>query len=200
MNPILLKLTEIKSKEELHTLLAEKLNLPEHYGKNLDALHDCLTDIHEETEIIIRDLDALKDALGKYANSFERVLNDSSNENENLSVRFLNTTQTNLHHVCLAVKEYDRYVSLFENVFGMTERKSLGEAPNRKIWLHQGIQINELSEDTQVSFTVDHIAIAVDDVKAVVADALDNGCTPLPNGAHWVALPNGVKLELMANS
>ncbi len=88
MKTIVLKLTEIKSKEELHALLAEKLNLPEHYGKNLDALHDCLTDIHDETEVIAEDLDALKEALGRYGNSFERVLIDSADENENLSVRF----------------------------------------------------------------------------------------------------------------
>ena len=38
-------------REEAHIEIAQALQLPPHYGKNLDALYDCLTDISEETEI-----------------------------------------------------------------------------------------------------------------------------------------------------
>ena len=38
----------ISSREALHTALAEALPLPEWYGRNLDALMDCLTDLGEE--------------------------------------------------------------------------------------------------------------------------------------------------------
>lgn len=34
---------EFASKEEFHAILKSKLDLPEYYGKNLDALWDCLT-------------------------------------------------------------------------------------------------------------------------------------------------------------
>ena len=33
------------SKDEVHDYLAELLDLPEHYGRNLDALRDCLTEM-----------------------------------------------------------------------------------------------------------------------------------------------------------
>lgn len=33
------------SKDEVHDYLAEILDLPEHYGRNLDALRDCLTEM-----------------------------------------------------------------------------------------------------------------------------------------------------------
>ena len=39
---------QISSREALHTALAEALPLPEWYGRNLDALMDCLTDLGEE--------------------------------------------------------------------------------------------------------------------------------------------------------
>ena len=41
----------LSTMEQIHDYLAKELNFPDHYGKNLDALYDCLTDINEETEI-----------------------------------------------------------------------------------------------------------------------------------------------------
>ncbi|MBR7081998.1 MAG: barstar family protein [Oscillospiraceae bacterium] len=35
----------IADRDELHETLAMGLGFPEYYGKNLDALHDCLADI-----------------------------------------------------------------------------------------------------------------------------------------------------------
>ena len=43
MKKIILNGTEIINREELHRQLKEKLDLPDYYGKNLDALWDCLT-------------------------------------------------------------------------------------------------------------------------------------------------------------
>lgn len=40
-------------KQEKHDYLIRKLKLPAYYGRNLDALYDCLTEIGEETEIEI---------------------------------------------------------------------------------------------------------------------------------------------------
>ena len=37
---------------KVHDYLMELLEFPEYYGKNLDALHDCLTDL-EDVEITI---------------------------------------------------------------------------------------------------------------------------------------------------
>ncbi|WP_455645467.1 barstar family protein [Methanosphaera sp.] len=40
-----------KIREYSHDYLIEMLDLPDYYGKNLDALYDCLTEIGVETEI-----------------------------------------------------------------------------------------------------------------------------------------------------
>ena len=55
---------------------------------NIDALHGCLTDLHEPTELIVRGTSALDELLGRRANAFRRVLDDSAEENPNLTVRF----------------------------------------------------------------------------------------------------------------
>ena len=38
-------------KKEGHDYLKEALNFPDYYGKNLDALYDCLCEIGIETQI-----------------------------------------------------------------------------------------------------------------------------------------------------
>ena len=40
-------------KEKVHDYLMEMLDFPDYYGKNLDALYDCLCEIGVETEIIL---------------------------------------------------------------------------------------------------------------------------------------------------
>ena len=42
---------EMQGKKKAHAYLAEKLSFPSYYGKNLDALYDCLTDISEPTAV-----------------------------------------------------------------------------------------------------------------------------------------------------
>ena len=46
----ILDANEMTTKENAHAYLKEQLELPEYYGMNLDALHDCLTDM-ENVEI-----------------------------------------------------------------------------------------------------------------------------------------------------
>ena len=39
-------------REKGHDYLSEALKFPDYYGKNLDALYDCLCEIEEEIEIV----------------------------------------------------------------------------------------------------------------------------------------------------
>lgn len=45
------------SREELHQVIAEKMNFPSWYGQNLDALYDCLTDLEEDTHLVLQELE-----------------------------------------------------------------------------------------------------------------------------------------------
>ena len=51
MKKVTINTVELSTMDEIHEHLAKELNFPAYYGKNLDALYDCLTDISEETEI-----------------------------------------------------------------------------------------------------------------------------------------------------
>ncbi|MDS0524723.1 barstar family protein [Clostridium sp. SHJSY1] len=68
MNKIILDGTKYTNKSELHAALKEKFKLPDYYGKNLDALWDCLTgDISLPINIEWINFDYSKEFLGDYA-------------------------------------------------------------------------------------------------------------------------------------
>ena len=69
-----------------HTHLAERLELPTYYGRNLDALYDVLTEIGEETEIILTDPAAVAEQLGKYGEALLATLQEAAEENPRLIV------------------------------------------------------------------------------------------------------------------
>ena len=74
----------IKDREMLHRILAELPGVPDWYGRNLDALHDCLTDIQEEVWIHIQNEKDLTLHLGNYAAAFLNVLAASAEENRQI--------------------------------------------------------------------------------------------------------------------
>ena len=74
----------ITDREMLHEILAELPVLPSWYGRNLDALHDCLTDVQEEVWIRIQNEKDLTLHLGNYAAAFLNVLAASSEENNKI--------------------------------------------------------------------------------------------------------------------
>lgn len=75
-------------RSDLHKAFADALAFPDHYGNNLDALHDCLTDISEETRIRLLHWEAAEANLGNYARSAKRAILDAAIENPRLAVIF----------------------------------------------------------------------------------------------------------------
>ena len=66
------------SREEAHAYLKETFGFPDYYGKNLDALHDCLTE-QKDVEIEVQHEEEMRAALGKYGEKLMQVLDDVKN-------------------------------------------------------------------------------------------------------------------------
>lgn len=81
-----LDVSSIDSRQALHQMLQNTLHLPDWYGGNLDALHDCLTDWAQPLELTICGADTLSQTLGSYAAAFRRVLSDCAAQNPLLHV------------------------------------------------------------------------------------------------------------------
>ena len=84
MAELLLDGALLATRADLHDALSGGLGLPPWYGRNLDALYDCLTDLREETVIRLVRPGALEDHLGGYARSLTAVLRSAAAENPRL--------------------------------------------------------------------------------------------------------------------
>lgn len=80
MKKITLDFENISNKEEMHKYLAEKFEFPDYYGKNLDALFECLTDIAEPTAVNIIN------AINDYDEQIINVITSAEEGNDNLAV------------------------------------------------------------------------------------------------------------------
>ena len=87
MKRITIDCSLIDSRETLHRTFADALSLPEYYGSNLDALHDCLTAISEDTALELTNWAAAEAALGNYAKVARRCLTHAD-RNPHLTVEF----------------------------------------------------------------------------------------------------------------
>ncbi len=74
----------VTDKETLHDTLTSSLQLPDWYGRNLDALYDCLSDIHEDTEIRVLHHETLENHLGRYAQVLWNVMHKVCHENPHI--------------------------------------------------------------------------------------------------------------------
>jgi len=88
MKEVTLDCRSFVPRSALHKAFAEALSFPDHYGNNLDALHDCLTAISEETRLTLLYWEAAEETLGRYAAALKRVLTDSEIENPRLQISF----------------------------------------------------------------------------------------------------------------
>ena len=69
-----------------HSHLAERLDLPSYYGRNLDALYDVLTDIGQDTQIILEDPAAVIENMGKYGEALLSTMQEAAEENPHLTI------------------------------------------------------------------------------------------------------------------
>ena len=58
---------KMKTKTEAHPYLKEQLELPEHYGCNLDALYDCMSE-RDDIEVVIQNMPEGKTYVSKIVN------------------------------------------------------------------------------------------------------------------------------------
>lgn len=87
MKEVIINGAAVASMADIHALLAKELNFPEWYGGNLDALHDCLTELSEETHITVLQPETLLETLGSGYTRLCRVLADSAEENPYLNIQ-----------------------------------------------------------------------------------------------------------------
>lgn len=92
MKTIEINLGNVRTREEFHEEVSQKLNFPDYYGRNLDAMYDCLTDIMEPVEINFYGVEKCRESsseMSKYIESLKRMLADASDVADNLVINLL---------------------------------------------------------------------------------------------------------------
>ena len=74
--------------DALYDQFTKDLNLPQWFGRNLDALYDCLTE-QTNCHITIYRWKKLADSLGGKADVLRQVLTDAGLESEHLTVSIM---------------------------------------------------------------------------------------------------------------
>ena len=81
---VILDCEKLLRRRQAHLYLAEIMEFPDYYGKNLDALYDCLTELDECT-IVLEGEDILNNSES-YGTKILKVLKEAANSNQALKL------------------------------------------------------------------------------------------------------------------
>ena len=80
---IIINCENLFDREQAHEYLAQMLNFPEYYGRNLDALFDCLTELSDCT-IILKGEETL--SQDSYGTRVRKVMEKAAQSNPGLKL------------------------------------------------------------------------------------------------------------------
>lgn len=69
------KMTE---RQSAYDHIQSTLLFPDYFGRNLDALEDCLSELGKDNIIIITNADAIRNALGEYGSRMLEIFKENS--------------------------------------------------------------------------------------------------------------------------
>ncbi len=80
--------TKIRSLDDFYDQLTQGLPLPQHFGRNLDALWDALSaDVEGPFEIVWKNADASQKSMGKDFERVVKVLREVEKEREDFKLK-----------------------------------------------------------------------------------------------------------------
>ena len=86
MMTVILEGSRMIDRVAVHNQMAERLQLPSYYGRNLDALYDVLTEIGDDTEIVLENPAAVAEQLGKYGEALLSTMQEAAESNPHLTI------------------------------------------------------------------------------------------------------------------
>ena len=110
-----------------------------------------------------------------------------------------NRKRAYVEHVAIRVKDIDWHVDFFREVLGMTIREEVGGdgSARRQVWTIGGLQLIADPDFAGPEGRLAHLGIMVEDQAAVLREAQQWGVKELPQGSNWLALPDGLNVEIL---
>ncbi|HBV67432.1 MAG TPA: hypothetical protein DEF04_04070 [Clostridiales bacterium] len=84
MIEIILDGSKMTSKDAAHKYIKERMNFPEYYGENLDALWDLISTWAVETTVYLLNEEKMHENMGEYGELLKGVFQEAAYENDNI--------------------------------------------------------------------------------------------------------------------
>ena len=213
---VILNCENLLRREQAHEYLAQMLQFPTYYGKNLDALYDCLTDLHD-CEITLKGAAFL--TPGSYGERIVKTLQDAAQANPTL---VLNGQEQNdgtisegqmsfrMCHENYNVADLDRSLKFYEQALGLTEQRRNAAQDGSYIIVYIGnpqsdfqLELTWLRDHPQpydLGECEFHLAFETDDYESAHEKHRQMGCICFENpkmGIYFIEDPDGYWLEIL---
>jgi catechol 2,3-dioxygenase-like lactoylglutathione lyase family enzyme len=104
-----------------------------------------------------------------------------------------------VEHVAVRVRDIDWHIRFFREALGMPIRAVDGPADAPKqVWTIGGVQLVADPAFAGPEGRLAHLGVMTEDLDAALAEAYRwEGVEAMPQGRHWLALPDGLCVELL---
>ena len=103
-----------------------------------------------------------------------------------------------VEHVAIRVRDIHWHIRFFREALGMTIREVDGSTDEPKqVWTVGGMQLMADPDFKGPEGRLAHLGVMTDDLEAALAAAKAFGVTELPQGRNWLALPDGLSVEII---
>jgi len=104
-----------------------------------------------------------------------------------------------VEHVAIRVADIHWHVRFFREVFGMDIRATDGPRDDpRQVWTVGGVQLMADPGFAGPEGRLAHLGVMTEDLEAALAKACAwEGVTAMAQGRNWLALPDGLCVEVM---
>jgi catechol 2,3-dioxygenase-like lactoylglutathione lyase family enzyme len=111
------------------------------------------------------------------------------------------TKRSYVEHVAVRVKDIQWHIRFFREALGMAIREVDGpaDAP-RQVWTVGGVQLMADPDFEGPEGRLAHLGVMTEDLEGALAAASAWGVTTLPQGRNWLALPDGLAVEIIQAS
>jgi catechol 2,3-dioxygenase-like lactoylglutathione lyase family enzyme len=104
-----------------------------------------------------------------------------------------------VEHVALRVRDIRWHIDFFREALGMPIRAVEGAADDpAQVWTVGGVQLVADPEFSGPEGRLAHLGVMTEDLEAALAAAYAwEGVSALPQGRNWLALPDGLAVEVI---
>ncbi len=103
-----------------------------------------------------------------------------------------------LEHAAIRVKDIQWHIRFFREALGMTLRSVDGpEDRPKQVWTIGGLQLVSDPDFDGPEGRIAHLGIMTEDLQGTLEQVYKWGVAQMPQGRHWVALPDGLTIELL---